>query len=230
MQTAAVVIIGNEILSGKFADENGPFFIRRLRELGVRLERLVVVPDVPETIGREVAACSAAYDLVFTTGGVGPTHDDITMESIAAGFGVDCPLHPELEALLRRKLGERANAAALRMALAPQGSELLWDADMFPTVRFRNVYILPGVPPIMRAKFDAMAHRFQGAPVHTARLRTAQRESEIAAVLEAAVEGFAVEIGSYPRMEATPRHVIVTIEGASEAQVEACRAWLATRI
>ena len=228
MQTAAVVIIGNEILSGKYADENGPFFVRRLRELGVRLMRLVVVPDVSEIIGAEVRACSESVDHVFTTGGVGPTHDDITMESIAAGFGVPCPRHPELEEVIRKRGHGQVNAAVLRMALAPEGCELWWDGEVFfPTIRFRNVVILPGVPHIMRRKFDAIAHRFQGTPISTARVVTERYESDIAATLSQALSRFpGVEIGSYPRLEEENKHVVVTVEGTDSRQVDACAAWL----
>lgn len=229
MPTAAVVIIGNEILTGKYADENGPFFIRRLRELGVRLERLVVVPDVAQTIADEVLRCSERHDLVFTTGGVGPTHDDITMESIALGFGVPALVHPELEAVLRARMKSEVTEAALRMALVPEGAELLWDGEVrFPLVKVRNVYILPGVPGLVRRKFDAVAHLFQGPALHTARVQTSEFETDIADRLSRALQLFSgVEIGSYPRFEEDPRHVVVTVEGLDADRVEACRAWLA---
>ncbi len=229
MPTAAVVIIGNEILTGKYADENGPFFIRRLRELGVRLERLVVVPDLARTIADEVLRCSERYDLVFTTGGVGPTHDDITMESIALGFGVPALIHPELEGVLRSRMRSEVTEAALRMALVPEGAELLWDGEVrFPLVKVRNVYILPGVPRLVRLKFDAISERFRGPALHTARVQTSEFETDIADRLSRALELFpGVEIGSYPRFEEDPRHVVVTVEGLDPDRVEACRAWLA---
>ncbi len=228
MLTAAVIIIGNEILSGKYADENGPFFIRRFRELCVSLKRMVVISDEPSAIADEVLRCSEACDLVFTTGGVGPTHDDITMESIALGFGVKAVLHPELEAVIRDKVRGQVSKAMLRMALAPEGSELIWDGEVsFPLVKVRNVFILPGVPHIMRLKFEAVAHRFQGTPLSTASVQTSERESSIADRLVEALERFpGVEIGSYPRLEAQPRHVVVTIEGCDAEAVSACRIWL----
>ena len=228
MLTAAVIIIGNEILSGKYPDENGPFFIRRLRELGVGLRRIVVVPDQPMAIAEEVVRCSEACDLVFTTGGVGPTHDDITMESIALGFGVKATVHPELEAVLRSKVKGEITKALLRMAVAPEGAELIWDGEVsFPLVKLGKVFILPGVPHIMRLKFEAVAHRFKGIPLSTARVQTSERESSIAARLEEALERFpGVEIGSYPRLEEEPRHVVVTIEGPDAQVVSACRLWL----
>src|SRR5690606_10377770 len=102
MATAAGIIIGNEILSGKFADENGPFLIRRLRSLGVDLVRLVTIPDVPRVIAEEVRRCSQLADHVFTTGGVGPTHDDVTLESVALAFDLPLERNPALVRVLER--------------------------------------------------------------------------------------------------------------------------------
>lgn len=224
MPTAAVVIIGNEILTGKFADENAPFLIARLRALGCDLGRVVVIPDVPEVIASEVRACSAAFDHVFTTGGVGPTHDDLTMPSIAQAFGVPLWRHPELEQLLRARMGAACNEAALRMADVPQGAELWWDgAVRFPLVVMRNVAIFPGVPALLRLKFDAVAHRFQGVPVQTRRIWTFRTEPEIAdALTHAASRWPEVAIGSYPRFERTPHEVLLTLESRDAAALDAC--------
>jgi molybdenum cofactor synthesis domain-containing protein len=232
MKTASVVIIGDEILSGKFVDENSPYLIRRLRELGVRVRRVAVISDEQDEIGDEVRRCSEASDWVFTTGGVGPTHDDITMESIAAGFGVPAVRHPELEQVLRDHIRGEVNEAALRMALVPQGAELLWAGGLtFPLVVFRNVHILPGVPSILKLKFEAVAERFRGAQLVTGRVVTCERETAIAARLEDAVARFpGVSIGSYPRFEDGPRHVIVTLEGADPSLVAACQLWLEQRL
>ncbi len=232
MATAAIVIIGNEILSGKFVDENGPFLIRRLRELGCDLGRLVVIPDVPEVIAAEVRACSAAFDHVFTTGGVGPTHDDLTLPSIAAAFGVAVERHPALEAILRKRMGDACNDAALRMAEIPVGAELWWDGEVrYPLVTMKNVAIFPGVPALLRLKFEAVAHRFAGVPVRTERLWTERTEPEIAGALtEAASAWPSVAIGSYPRFELQPPKVLVTLEGRHEAELEACVAFVAAAI
>ena len=124
MTTAAVIIIGNEILSGKFADENGPYAIRRLRELGVDLERMVVIPDTPEVIAAEVSLASQRFDWVFTSGGVGPTHDDVTLESVAAGLGESLVLHPDLLALLDG-FGIERTPSSLRMARVPESTRLI---------------------------------------------------------------------------------------------------------
>ena len=148
MPTAAVVIIGNEILSGKFPDENGPFLITRLRALGVDLTRLVVIPDDVPVIAAEVHGASERQDFVFTTGGVGPTHDDVTMPAIAKAFDVPLVRDASLAAIITAKLGSDAPPAALRMADIPAGADLWWDgAVRFPLVVMRNVAIFPGSLP-----------------------------------------------------------------------------------
>lgn len=232
MPTAAVIVIGNEILTGKFADENGPYLVRRLRELGVDLGRIVVIPDVIEVIASEVRGASSKFDHVFTSGGVGPTHDDLTFPAIAAAF--DRPL--ERNAALVKVIEERSKGplttAAYRMAEVPVGAELWWDGDvLFPLVVMRNVAIFPGVPSLFRLKFEAVAHRFAGVPMACRRLVTERGEPEIAAPLtEAATRWPSVAIGSYPRFETTPHTVIVTMEGRDPGALDACERWLLERI
>jgi molybdenum cofactor synthesis domain-containing protein len=232
MPTAAVIIIGNEILTGKFPDENGPFLIRRLRDLGVDLGRIVVIPDVIETIAAEVRAASAAFDFVFTTGGVGPTHDDLTFLGVAAAFDQPVERHPELVRVIAARSHVPLNDAAYRMAEVPFGAELWWDGEVFyPLVVMRNVAIFPGVPMLLKLKFDAVAHRFGGVPVMCRRLVTELDEPTIAdALTEAQARWPAVAIGSYPRFETRPHTVIVTMEGRDAAALDACEGWLRARI
>lgn len=224
MPTVAAVIIGDEILSGKFADENGPFFIRRLRDLGADLERLVTISDGVDTIADEVARCSRRYDVVFTTGGVGPTHDDMTLEGVARAFGEELIEHPELVAIMKR-FGMELNEAALRMARVPASTELIEDQAMsYPVLRVHNVYVFPGVPRLMQNKFEGVADRFAGQAIHTARLYTPERETRIAATLADAQERHpGVNIGSYPRFGEGDWRVIVTLEGRDPAEVEKVR-------
>jgi FAD synthetase len=213
MSTAAVIIIGDEILTGKFPDENGPFAIRRLRELGVELERMVVVRDHVPTIAAEVRACAAAFDWVFTSGGVGPTHDDMTLEAI--GVALDEPLveRPELVALLDR-FGIPRTPAAMRMARVPASTELVvGSADELPVLIAGNIIILPGIPRLFRNKFEHIAGRLGGETVATARLFTDEGETAIAERL-AAMDRQApdVRIGSYPRFGEGAHRVMVTLE------------------
>lgn len=232
MATAAIVIIGNEILSGKFVDENSGFLIRRLRELGCDLGRIAIIPDVPDVIATEVRTCSEQFDHVFTTGGVGPTHDDLTMPAIAQAFGVPLLRHPTLEGILRRRMGEACNEAALRMAEIPEGAELWWDGEVrYPLIVMKNVAIFPGVPALLRLKFEAVAHRYAGTPVRTERLWTERTEPEIADLLtEAAGRWPEVAIGSYPRFELDPPKVLITLEGRDEDALEACVEFVAVGV
>ena len=180
MPTAAAVIIGDEILSGKFADENGPFFIRRLRTLGTDLSRLVTISDDLDAISGEVRRCSAAYDLVFTTGGVGPTHDDLTLEGIALAFDRPLVLSDEIVERMR-SFDMTIDETTLRMAKVPEGTVLeQTEAGSYPVLRCENVWIFPGVPKLMHIKFEALAHRFAGQAVLTHRLYVTEPETRIA--------------------------------------------------
>src|SRR5260370_37503181 len=132
---AAMVVIGNEILSGKVQDSNAYFAARELREIGVELRRIAIVPDELPAIAAEVAECAVHFDFVITSGGVGPTHDDLTMEGVALAFKRKLIQHPELARLIQLHMGERANAARLRMADVPAAAVLNDAGD----IRFHTV-------------------------------------------------------------------------------------------
>ncbi|MCB9678481.1 MAG: competence/damage-inducible protein A [Alphaproteobacteria bacterium] len=213
MPTAAAVIIGNEILTGKFADENGPYLIRRLRTLGTDLRRLVTISDDLDAIASEVRRCSEAFDLVFTTGGVGPTHDDVTLEGVARAFGRSLVVEPRLVALMEA-YGVVPDEMTLRMARVPEGTVLEESqASSYPILRCENVWIFPGVPKLLQMKFEALAQRFAGDAVLTDRLYVTARETEIAVPLAEIAARFPnVDIGSYPRFGEGDYRVIVTLE------------------
>jgi molybdenum cofactor synthesis domain-containing protein len=230
--TAGIVIIGDEILSGKFVDENGVFLIGELRALGVDLRRITVVPDVADDIIETVTRDSARHDHVFTSGGVGPTHDDVTIAAIARGFGVAVERHPELERRVRAYWGDRLADANLRLADIPAGAELVYGKDgIWPVVCLRNVYILPGVPALFRRKFVDIRDRFRTSPVTTARLYVDADEGELAPHLDAVVAAFpAVRVGSYPRFGERSFKVMLTLEAKDGAVVAAAFAALAERL
>lgn len=221
-QTAAVVIIGNEVLSGKVTDLNSPFLIQRFRELGVRLKRLEIVADEAEEIGRAVRSASESHDIVITTGGVGPTHDDITMASIAAAFGVSVERHPALLRLVEAYFDTATTEAHRSLADVPEGSDLVGEErPPWPSVRYRNIYILPGIPKLMQARFDVFASRFAGPPTYHGALELRAFEAEICDRLDTVVAAMPqVEIGSYPRREDGVWYVRITVEGASPDDVE----------
>lgn len=235
-KTAAILVIGEEILSGKTVDENARYLIAQLRELGVALRRIVVIGDERAIIAAEVKALSAAHDFVFTSGGVGPTHDDVTMDGVADAFGTRVHRHPELEHLLRRYYGDRLEERALRMAEVPEGVELVpSDHAAWPVVVMRNVHILPGIPEIFRRKFNAIRQRFADAPFHLRQVLVCADESEIAGTLDAVVAAFpGVAVGSYPRhylpSDPPPWKVKVTLESRDRELADRAAADLRARL
>jgi molybdenum cofactor synthesis domain-containing protein len=232
MPTAGIVIIGDEILSGKFADENAGFLIGELRALGVELRRITTIPDELDDIATTVRDASARFEHVFTSGGVGPTHDDVTIAAIARGFGVGVRRHPELEAKVRGYWGDKLADANLRLADIPDGAELVYGKDqIWPVVAMHNVYILPGVPALFRRKFVDIRDRFRAEPVTAARLYVDADEGELAPHLDAVVTAHpTVKIGSYPRFSERDFRVLLTLEGADAAEVAAAHGALAARL
>jgi molybdenum cofactor synthesis domain-containing protein len=217
--TAAVIIIGDEILSGKVRDDNAPLLIARLREQGVALVRLVVVGDRLDDIADEVGRCAARCDAVITSGGIGPTHDDVTVAAVASALGRKVVRDRDLEVMVRTHWGERVNAAALRLADVPAGARLIWSRDnLLPLVAAANVYLLPGVPKLFVAKLPALLAELQGSIPSQASLFLRCDETSVAATLaRVAAEEPAVNIGSYPRLGHGEYQVWVTVE-ASEAE------------
>lgn len=213
-KTAGIVLIGNEILSGKIADANAPYLCRELRELGVDVRRISVIPDEVDVIAAEIAACARAWDIVFTSGGVGPTHDDVTMEGVARALGVPVVRHPELVALLRGYYGDRVTETHLKMAEVPEGAQLVADEALrFPTVVAGNIYILPGVPEIFRQKFQAIRERFRDEPYHLKNVFVSIGEGTLAEYLNALLRDFpALLLGSYPELANPEYRVKVTLE------------------
>jgi molybdenum cofactor synthesis domain-containing protein len=190
-KTAGILIIGNEVLSGKVVDQNSPYLVRELRALGVEVRRITTLPDEVPVIAQEVKAFAEQYDLVFTTGGIGPTHDDVTIAAISAAFERSVVRHPLLEDLLRRHYGDGITAAQLRMAEMPEGSEMLEVGDRaFPVVVFRNVHIFPGIPEAVRRKFERIRERFREQPFLLRRVFLRCDEGQIAGDLNDVMSRF----------------------------------------
>lgn len=221
-QTAGIVIIGNEVLSGKTHDTNSYFLCAELRQLGVEVQKISTIPDVIELIGREVAAFSKRFDHVFTTGGVGPTHDDVTIDGIAHGFGVPVIRHPDIERRMRQRLGGDVNEARLRMANVPEGAQLLATEALFaPVINFHNVYIFPGIPKILQERFHAIKERFRDAPYFLKNVYLKYGEGVIAAMLNELLAQFPeLLLGSYPVLDMPEYKVKVTLESKDPAYLE----------
>jgi molybdenum cofactor synthesis domain-containing protein len=202
--TAALVVIGDEILSGRTQDRNVAQLATWLNDQGVRLVEVRVVPDDMDRIGEAVNALRTRHDYLFTTGGIGPTHDDITVDAIAAALGVPVIVHPEARAILEAYYRGRPGGltdARLRMARTPEGAELLDNRySGAPGIRVGNIYILAGVPAIAASMIESLAGKLEGGrPVVSVTIGALAAESDVADLLretEAAHPG--VAIGSYP--------------------------------
>ncbi len=221
--TVAAVVIGDEILSGKTADTNSATLIAACRAAGARLRRVVVVPDRVEAIADEVRRCASASDVVITSGGVGPTHDDRTVEGVAAAFALPVVRDPTLERLIRDLWADRINDAALRLADVPYGARLIHADDrLLPLVAVANVFLLPGVPSLFVRKLESVRPELTGRPRASANLWVPAYETDIAADLEAAERRHpTVTVGSYPRPRGSAYRVWVTVEGPDPDAVEA---------
>jgi molybdenum cofactor synthesis domain-containing protein len=221
-RTAGILIIGNEVLTGKVVDQNSPYLVRELRALGVEVRRITTIPDEVPLIAREVKAFAEQFDAVFTTGGIGPTPDDVTIGAIATAFGRTIVRHPLLEGLLRRHYRDGITAAQLRMAEIPEGGELMEVGDMaFPVVVFRNVYIFPGIPEAVRRKFERIREHFREQPFVLRRVFLRCDEGQIAGDLEDVIRRFPeLQLGSYPILHDPDHNVELTLESKSGEYVE----------
>jgi molybdenum cofactor synthesis domain-containing protein len=221
-KTAGIILIGNEILSGKIRDENAAYLCRELRALGVDVRRIAVIPDEVSLIADEVATFTKTFDLVFTSGGVGPTHDDVTIEGVARAMAVPVVRHPGLVAMLERYYRGTLTEAALRMAEIPEGAELVTGGTLrFPTILMRNVYVLPGVPEIFRQKFDGLRELFRDQPIHLKNVFVRIGEGTLAEYLNRLLESFPLlQLGSYPEFSNPEYQVKVTLESRDRGYLE----------
>lgn len=222
VSTAAFLAIGNELLSGKVAEANLSPLAKTLRALGIELRCAEILLDDVPTLARAVARLSASHDLVVTSGGVGPTHDDVTMEAVARAFGRGVVRDPELVALVRKTFGEASGAAHLRFADVPEGAVLRAAPDVsWPTPVVENVWILPGVPEVFRMKLATLRCWVKGPrPFVTRALLLDRDEVELKDALDAVVAAHLdVTIGSYPALFNPRYRTRITFDGTDEAAV-----------
>lgn len=221
MTTVAAVIIGNEILTGKILDQNTPRLIGLCQAQGAKLERVAVIGDSVDDIADEVRRCSARYEIVVTSGGVGPTHDDCTVAGVAHAFGVGIEQSPEIEQMIRAFWGRRFTPPALRMASMPCGNRLLYGDDgLLPLVEYRNVILFPGVPELFTAKLPSIRPRIAGTPLAAVNLYLNSDESRVAPLLDEVNEmNPEVNIGSYPRFGKSLDHRLWIVFEATDVKL-----------
>lgn len=199
--TASLLLIGNELLSGRTQDRNLAFIGKRLAELGITLAEARVIADNTAIIVANINDCRPRFDYVFTTGGIGPTHDDITAAAVAQAFGQPLERHPAAEQVLHEFYGGQVSEARLKMAEMPAGAVPIDNPlSGAPGFQIENVFVLAGIPAVMQAMFDTLAGRLEhGAPILSRSLKTNCREGELAAGLGAIQIRYPqVAIGSYP--------------------------------
>lgn len=225
---AALLIIGNEILSGRTKDANLAYLGENLNQRGIRLAEVRVVPDIEPEIIDALNALRRKYDYVFTTGGIGPTHDDITSDCIAKAFGVPLHRHPDAVKAMEAYYAEgQLTDARLKMADVPQGACLIPNpVSSAPGYQIENVFVMAGVPKIMQAMFEAIAPTLKGgAPMQAVTIRVAVGESAIADDLGAVQNRFpAIDIGSYPSMFNGQISVALVLRGTDEKMLHDCSA------
>jgi len=227
--SAAVVLIGNELLSGSIEDKNLAHIAKTLEIRGIRVRETRIIPDIETEIVDAVNTLRAKHDYVFTTGGIGPTHDDITSDSIAAAFGVKNVVVQDVFDTIKSYLDSKGiefTAAAQRMAHAPEGSEMIYaDSSIIPGYRINNVFVMAGVPRIMRIMLDGIiSHLKTGLAIHNAYVHANVGEGEIAAALEEIQHQHPnIDIGSYPQDKdstISDYRVIFVVKGTEADELE----------
>ncbi|KAM5127390.1 FAD synthase isoform 1-T2 [Mantella aurantiaca] len=230
--TAGIIIIGDEILKGHTQDTNSFFMCKKLRSIGVRVSRISVIPDDVDAIAGEIAAFSSRYTFVLTSGGIGPTHDDVTFEAVARAFGEDVFPHPELVSLVQKFFGKSdARCPEMKLARIPVSSKLNYGTDKrtgdcfkYPLISVRNVYVFPGIPSLMERALEGLDHLFRNEKTrfYCREVFVNADEMSIAAVLEEANACYRryVSLGSYPDWANNYYRVQLTLDSDSQARLE----------
>jgi len=229
---AEILIIGNEILSGKVADEHAAFLCREFRSLGVDVRHVAVLPDDVDAIAEAVRIAWDRADLIVTTGGVGPTHDDVTLAGIAKGLRRPLVRHPTLEGLVRDVYGVSGNPHVNRLADVPEGAELLVAEGMrVPVIAVDKLYVFPGVPEVFRRKFHAIKMRFRTEPFHVKVIYLRVGEELVAGLLfDVAREFPDLALGSYPAVDRPAYRTKITLESKDAAYLHSAFAYVMARL
>lgn len=213
-RTLGVVVIGNEVLSAKFRDENTPQLLHRLAEAGVRVGEVAILPDDVQRIATVVRDFSQRFDFVLTTGGVGPTHDDRTWEGVALALGRDLAVHGAMVERIAARTGQPLTDEQLRMTRLPPDTELLGPTDRWPLLQCGNVFVLPGVPSMVALRLDLICRLLASPRPHLATVFLSIDEWLCVPAIDATVAAFPqLDIGSYPIFDHGDHRLRVTFEG-----------------
>lgn len=220
-KTSGIIVVGNEILSGRVADQNAAFLTRELYSLGIDLRKISIVPDDVDEIAREVASFTSAYDRVFLCGGIGPTHDDVSMAGIARGLSVPLVHHPGLMERLKGLFASEDEGLLLKMSETPEGSNLLGDELPFPIIVVGNLYVFPGQPEILQEKFKAIRDFFRESPFYSKTVYIRLSERRLVGYLNALLESYpGLRLGSYPELSNPSYKVKVVLESKDPDYLE----------
>ncbi|MBU1627163.1 competence/damage-inducible protein A [bacterium] len=219
---AAILIIGDEILSGYTTDANSGWLAKQLFDLGIEVRLIVTIPDEKGAIIKWVQELFKKYDYVFTTGGIGPTHDDITRQSVAESFNLPFVIHPEAEKIMRDFYGSRITESRLSMAYLPENAALIRNPlSAAPGFIIKNVYVFPGIPELLKLMFPQIVDNFNFSRFITKIIKTQLPESVYARDLFQAVDKFpSVLIGSYPKVFDTECKTQIVLKSKSEADLK----------
>jgi molybdenum cofactor synthesis domain-containing protein len=223
VSTACALLIGNELLNGSTVDCNLAALAKTLRDVGIRLKRALVLPDDIETLSYEIRLASSNYDVVFTSGGVGPTHDDVTIAAVAQAFRVGTVINEDMRSALADHYGTTLSPDHLLLARVPEGACMMrLPNSTWPTIVMHNVWVLPGVPAIFQAKLEAVREYLTG-PVtyHCRAVLCRSDELTLKQLIDDTVQANPnVEIGSYPLWPAADAQTKITFEGTDSNQLQ----------
>jgi molybdenum cofactor synthesis domain-containing protein len=220
-KTVGIIIIGDEILSGKIHDNNSFFMAKELWLHGIHVRRICIIPDDVNEIAQEVQYFSEMFDYVFTSGGIGPTHDDVTIEGISKAFNVKPVIHDTLRKILEQR-HNFPTPEQLKMAEVPEGAELVNDGTLsFPLIKFKNIFIFPGIPEFLKKKFSVIVSLFHEPPIRMKKIYVNENESTIASILNEILDHLTdVKIGSYPVVDNRDYQVMITFESLHEDHLD----------
>lgn len=217
-----IIIIGNELLSGQIRDENGYFLARELTNTGFKIEKIIFLPDDKGIISKELSENYPKYDYIFVTGGIGPTHDDVTLEAVAKAFNKKLVVLPQLVKIISDYFKDDLTSADLKMASVPENTELItFDELEFPILKYEKIYLLPGIPEILRKKVKCLLRNLSFKKIYKKIIEIKCREGLIAEYISNIVKQYnGISIGIYPKLIGKSNILTIVIKGDDKYYVD----------